>query len=183
MGAPSSTLIGPGAGFAMLPCVRRRYPFDTLHALRQRRVDRQAEVVGEQAARTARARRDEAHAEADRQSAERGIAESTQVEYDRLGDGQVRAGDLQVVGSWRRGAEAELKLKAERALSAREARAVEVAAEALARSKLEAASNEAKVIDTHRSDWHAERTAAEERSEEEAAAEQWTASHYPARRA
>ncbi len=167
----------------MLTPVRHRYPFDALHGLRQTRVDRQTEVVGEEAARTARARRDEARAEAERQSIEHGIASGARAEAERLGDGLMRVGDLQVVGDWQRGAEAELKLKAEREGLAREARVVQMAAEALARNELGVVSNELKAIDTHRSDWRAERAAARERSDEEAAAEQWTAGHYPARRA
>jgi hypothetical protein len=162
--------------------VRHRYPFDALHWLRHKRVDKQAAVVSESAARAAQAKLAEAHAEADRASTEQAIDELSRAERERLHEGLVRAGELATVGDWRKGAEAELKLKAEREQRARDARAVEVIAETQARRQLGTVSNEAKVIDTHRSDWQAERNAARERSEEEAAAEQWTASHYPPRR-
>ena len=162
--------------------MRHRYPFDALHWLRHKRVDQQAEVVGERAARVAQAKRDEARAEADRVSTEHAIDELSRTERERLNEGLVRAGELATVGDWRKGADAELKQKEEREQRARDARASEVIAEAQARHKLGAVSNDAKIIDTHRNDWRAERNAAVERSEEEAAAEQWTASHYPPRR-
>jgi hypothetical protein len=162
--------------------VRHRYPFDALHWLRHKRVDQQAAVVSESAARTAQAKRAEARAEADRASAAQAIDELSRAEQERLHDGLARAGELATVGDWRKGAHAELQLKAEREQRAREARAAEVIAETQARRQLGTASNEAKMIDTHRSDWQAERNAARERSEEEAAAEQWTARHYPPRR-
>jgi hypothetical protein len=162
--------------------VRHRYPFDALHWLRHKRVDEQAAVVSESAARTAQAKRAEARAEADRASTEQAIDELSRAEQERLREGLVRAGELATVGDWRKGADAELKLKAEREQQARAARAAEVVAETQARRELGSVSNEAKMIDTHRSDWRAERNAAQERSEEEAAAEQWTASHYPPRR-
>lgn len=168
--------------FATLSFVRHRYPFDALHWLRQKRVDRQATVVGERAALSAQAQRDEARAEAERRSAQQAIDELARSEHVRLNEGLVRAGELELVGDWRKGADAQLKLKAERERQAREVRVTEVAAEAQARRELGAVSNQAKIIDTHRTDWHAERNAARERSEEEAAAETWTASHFPARR-
>ncbi len=162
--------------------MRHRYPFDALHWLRQKRVDQQAAVVSERAARTAQAKRDEVRAGADRASTERAIDQLSHAEQVRLRDGLVRAGELATVGDWRKGADAELKLRAEREERAREARASEVIAETQARQKLGAVSNEAKIIDTHRGDWQAERNAARERSEEEAVLEQWTAANYPPRR-
>jgi hypothetical protein len=162
--------------------VRHPYPFDALHWLRQKRVDQQAAVVSESAARTAQAKRAEARAEADRASTEQAIDELSRAEQERLHEGLMRAGELATVGDWRKGADAELKLKAEREERARDARASEVVAETQARRQLGRVSNEAKIIDAHRSDWHAERNAARERSDEQAAAEQWTASHYPPRR-
>jgi hypothetical protein len=162
--------------------VRHRYPFDALHWLRHKRVDQQATVVSERAARSAQAKGDEARAEADRASTEHAIDELSRAEQARLSEGLVRAGELATVGDWRKGADAALKLKAEREECARQARVSEVVAETQARRQLGSVSNEAKIIDTHRGDWHAERNAARERSEEEAAAEQWTASHYPQRR-
>lgn len=162
--------------------MRHRYPFDALHWLRRERVDRQAAVVSESALRTAHARRDEARAEAERQSTERRFDEQSDTENARLSEGLVRAGELQVAAEWRKGAKAQLELKVEREHAARAARMTEAAAEVTARRELGSISNEAKVIDTHRTEWHAERDAARERADEEAAAEQWTASHYRARR-
>jgi hypothetical protein len=162
--------------------VRHRYPFDALHWLRHKRVDQQAAVVSESAARTAQAKRAEARAAADRASTERAIEALSRDEQERLSEGLVRAGELATVGDWRKGADADLKLKEEREQRARDARVAEVVAETQARRQLGTVSNEAKMIDTHRSDWQAERNAARECEEEEAAAEQWTASHYPPRR-
>ena len=162
--------------------MRHRYPFDALQWLRHQRVDRQAAQVSESAARVARAQGVEAQAAAARASAEQAIERTSQSEHERLNEGLVRAGELATASDWRKGADQELALKAQQEQRARELRVVEAAAEALARRQLGAVSNEAKMIDTHRSDWQAERNAAHERSEEEAAAEQWTASHYPSRR-
>ena len=134
------------------------------------------------AARTAQAARAELSASAERSRTEQAIAAVAGVEQARLSDGLMRAGELQVVEDWRKGADAELRAKAEREQRAREMHVEQVAAEVQARRQLGTASNEAKVIDTHRGDWRAERAAAQERSEEEAAAEQWTASHFPPRR-
>ncbi len=94
----------------------------------------------------------------------------------------MRAGDLQAVADWQKGAAAGLAAKAERERCAREVQASEAAAEAAARGVLATASNEAKMIDTHRDAFRAQRAAAQELSEEEAAGEQWTASHFPSRR-
>ncbi|MEO8906190.1 MAG: hypothetical protein ABI488_26645 [Polyangiaceae bacterium] len=162
--------------------MRHRYPFDALHWLRHKRVDQRAAVVTESAARTAQAAHAELCATAERASAERAIAVVACAERARLGDGLMRAGELRVVDDWRKGADAELRGKAEQEQRAREAHVSQAAAEVQARRDLGTASSEAKVIDTHRGSFRAERAAAEERSEEEAAAEQWTASHFPPRR-
>jgi hypothetical protein len=162
--------------------VRHRYPFDALHWLRHKQVDQQAAVVSDSAARAAQAARDEARAAAERRSLEHDIERLESAERERLSEGLVRAGELEVVSDWRKGADASLQLKAEREQLARAAHLGQVAVEAQARRQLGAVSNEAKMIDSHRDGWRAERNAADERSEEEATAEQWTASHYPPRR-
>ena len=162
--------------------MRHRYPFEALHWLRQQRVERQATVVGESAARTAEARREEARRELERRGSEQSMIETARAERARLDEGELRAGDLQVAGDWRKGAEAELQHRAERELRAREARVTQVAREADERRALGRASNQAKMIDTHRNAFRAELEAARERSDEEAATEQWTAARFPARR-
>ena len=161
--------------------MRHRYPFEALQWLRHQRVDREALQVSERAARTARARADEARAQAARRRTEQQISELSGAEAVRLGEGAVRAGDLARVDDWRKGAEAELQAKADGELRASEALRTEVAAETVARRALGSASSDAKMIDAHRVDWRAEREAAQERSEEEAAVEQWTAKRYPPR--
>ncbi len=172
----------PLRGFARLRAVRQRYPFEALHWLRQQRVDRQASVLGESAQRAARARREAARAEAARRSTEQNLLALSAAEQVRMDEGLVRAGDLELVADWQKGAAAELAAKAERERGAREAQAAEAAAEAAARRALASASNEAKMIDAHRDAFRAQRAAAQELSEEETAAEQWTARHFPARR-
>ncbi|MEO6599478.1 MAG: hypothetical protein ABIQ16_06365 [Polyangiaceae bacterium] len=162
--------------------VRHRYPFEALHGLRHLRVDRQAAAVSESAARTEQACREESRRELERQSSERLISETSQSERSRLEEGQLRAGDLQLAGDWRKGAEAEVRVKAELGQRAREARVAQAEIEAAERRALGTASNQAKTIDTHRVMFHAERDAARERSDDEAATEQWTASHFPQRR-
>ncbi len=159
-----------------------RYPFEALHWLRQQRVDRQATRVGESAARTTRARREEARCALERQSSEQSLSDTARAERTRLDEGELRAADLQIAGDWRQGAEAELRAKAEREQQARAARLAQAESEAAERRALGQASSQAKMIDTHRMAFHAEREAARERSEEEAATEQWTASRFPARR-
>ncbi|MEI9947636.1 MAG: hypothetical protein WDO74_01270 [Pseudomonadota bacterium] len=162
--------------------MRHRYPFEALYWLRQQRVDRQASALGESAQRAARARNDAARAEAARRSTEQDLLALSAAEQVRLDEGLVRAGDLEIVGDWHKGAAAELSAKAERERRAREAQALEAAAEVAARRALASASNEAKMIDAHRDAFRAQRAAAQELSEEEAAAEQWTARQFPARR-
>ena len=162
--------------------MRHRYPFDALHWLRHKRVDEQATVVSESAARTARAVREEARAAAARRAAALAMSEVAGTEQALLDEGQLRAGDLQVVGDWRKGADATLQAKADNEQRAREASAVEATREAAARRALGTASNEAKMIETHRATFQAELEAARERTEEEAATEQWTAARFPARR-
>ena len=162
--------------------VRHRYPFEALHWLRSQRVDRQAKLLGESAQRSARARSDAERAEAARRSTELGIQALATAERARLTEGLVRAGDLAVIADWQSGAARELAAKAEHEQRAREAQAKAAAAEVAARRALSSASNEAKMIDTHRDTFRAERAAEQERSEEEAANEQWTASHFSQRR-
>jgi hypothetical protein len=162
--------------------VRHRYPFEALHWLRSQRVDRQAKLLGESVQRTARARSDADRAEAVRRSTEHGIATLAAAEAARLDEGVVRAGDLAVAASWQLGAASELATKVEQERHAREARATAAAAEMEARRTLSAASNEAKMIDSHRDSFRAQRAAEQERAEEEIANEQWTASHFPPRR-
>ena len=162
--------------------MRFRYPFDALHWLRHKRVDDQAAVVGESVTRTARARAEEARAEAARRAAEQALTDVQSAEQVRLGEGALRAADLQAAGDWRKGAEAVVQAKAELEQQARETRLSEAANEAAARRALGAASNQAQMIDTHRGAFRAERAAARELREEEEAAEQWTASHFPPRR-
>jgi hypothetical protein len=162
--------------------VRHRYPFDALHWLRHQRVDRQAAVVSDSATRTLRARAEEARRELERQHSERMLTETAHAERTRLDEGQLRAGDLQTAGDWQKGATAELLAKAESERQAREARVAQAASEAAERRALGAASNQAKMIDTHRGAFRAELEAARERSAEEAATEQWTASRFPPRR-
>ncbi|MEO6600407.1 MAG: hypothetical protein ABIQ16_11075 [Polyangiaceae bacterium] len=162
--------------------MRHRYPFEALHWLRHQRVDRQAAAVSKSAARTAQARREEACRELERQSSERLIAETSQSERSRLEEGQLRAGDLQLAGDWRKGAEEEVRVKAELQQRARDSRVARAESEAAERRALGTASNQAKMIDTHRVTFRAQRDAARERSDEEAATEQWTASRFPPRR-
>jgi hypothetical protein len=163
--------------------VRHRYPFESLHWLRQQRVERQASVLGESAARSAQALRAAERAEAVRRSTEQKISGLSAAEQARLDAGLVRASDLAIVADWQKGAALELASKAENERSAREAQATEAAAEAAARRALSSASNEAKMIDTHRETFRAQRAGEQELSEEEAASEQWTASHFSSRRA
>jgi len=158
--------------------VRHRYPFEALHWLRQQRVDRQAGVLGESAARAARARNDADRAEAVRRNAEQKLLALSAAEQLRLDEGLVRAADLGIVADWQKGAAAELEGKAERERGAREKQASEAVAEAAARRALATASNEAKMIDAHREAFRAQRAAEQDISEEEAATEQWTASHF-----
>ncbi|MES1177395.1 MAG: hypothetical protein ABUL62_23945 [Myxococcales bacterium] len=162
--------------------MRHRYPFEALHWLRQQRVDQQAALVSESAARTERARREQARLELERQNSERLLSETAQAERSRLDEGELRAADLQLGGDWRKGAEAQVRAMAEQEQKAREARAAQAATEAAERRALGAASNQAKMIDTHRGAFRAERDAARERVDEEAATEQWTASRFPPRR-
>jgi hypothetical protein len=169
-------------GFARLSGVRHRYPFEALHWLRSQRVDRQAKLLGESVQRTTRARSDADRAEAARRSTEHGIETLAAAEQARLAEGVVRAGELSVVACWQSGATTELAVKAEQERRAREAQATAAAAEVEARRALSAASNEAKMIDTHRNTFRTLRAAEQERSEEEVANEQWTASHFSLRR-
>lgn len=162
--------------------MRGRYPFETLHWLRGQRVDRQAKVLGESTQRLARARKDAERAEAARRNTELRTNELAAAEQARLDEGLVRVGDLAIVAGWQHGAALELAAKAEQERRAGEARATATAAELEARRALSTASNEAKVIDTHRDNFRAQCVAEQERSEEEAASEQWTASHFSSRR-
>ncbi|MET0790689.1 MAG: hypothetical protein ABW061_04150 [Polyangiaceae bacterium] len=162
--------------------MRHRYPFEALHWLRHQRVDQQAKVVGESALRSARARAEEARRALERQNSERLMWETASAERSQLDEGQQRAADLQLAGEWRKGAEAEVRAKVEQEQRAREARLAQAAAEAAERRALGHASNQAKMIETHRGVFRAEREAARERSDEEAATEQWTASRFPPRR-
>lgn len=162
--------------------MRHRYPFEALHWLRSQRVERQARLLGESAQRTASARSDADRAEATRRSIEHGIETVAAAEQARLTEGGVRAGELSLVASWQAGAAAELALKAERERRAREAQAAAAAAEVEARRALSSASNQAKMIDTHRDTFRAQRAAEQERSDEETANEQWTARHFSPRR-
>jgi hypothetical protein len=162
--------------------VRHRYPFEALHWLRQQRVERQATVVSESAARTEQARREQARREVERQDSERQMSETAHAERSRLDEGQLRAADLQVGGDWRTGAETGVRAKAEQEQRAREIRAARAESEALERRALGTASNQAKVLDEHRDAFRAERDSARERADEEAATEQWTARRFPLRR-
>jgi predicted ribonuclease toxin of YeeF-YezG toxin-antitoxin module len=161
--------------------VRHRYPFEALQWLRRQRVDREAAVLSERAARSSLARAEELRAQAARQNAERQIHELSEAEQARLEEGAVRVGDLAQVGAWRIGADAQLRAKAAHEQRAAEAVRTEAAAEVAARRALGIASSEAELIDTHRVEWRAEREALRERAEEEASVEQWTAKRYPPR--
>jgi len=161
--------------------VRHRYPFETLHWLRQQRVERRAKELGESAQRTALARATADRAEAARLDTERQISNLSDAERARLEEGLVRASDLGIVADWQRGASADLATKAELERRAREAQATAAAAEANARRSLASAGNEAKIMDAHRDIFRAQRAAEQERAEEELATEQWTASHFPRR--
>ena len=161
--------------------MRSRYPFEALHWLRQQRVERQAVAVGESAARTAQAEREQVRRELERQSSERKMSDTAREERGRLDEGELRAADLQVGEDWRKGAAAELQGRLEQEARAREARQARAASEAVERRALADASNQSKMIDTHRDAFRAERAAARERSDEEAAAEQWTAARFPRR--
>ena len=130
---------------------------------------------------TARARVEEARARLARQSVEQNQRELARAEGARLEEGGVRAGDLAQLGDWQRGAEVELRARAEREQLAGAALRTELAAEVVARRALGAASTEAKLIDAHHVDWRAERATAQELADEEAAVEQWTAKSRPSR--
>jgi hypothetical protein len=179
---PQIAIYPSARGFARLSSVRHRYPFESLHWLRQQRVDRQASVLCESAERAARALRQAEHAHSIRLSAEQKIAGLSAVEQARLDDGLVRACELQIVADWQKGAAQELAAKAAQERCAREAQAAEAAAEAAARRALGTASNEANMIDAHRDAFRSQRAVEQELSDEEAASEQWTASRFSSRR-
>ena len=162
--------------------MRPRYPFDALHWLRQERVERQATLVTESAARAERARAEEVRAQAARHKTELAIEQLAEAELASLDEGQLRAGDLQVVADWRKGAAAELRNQTEIEQAAREARVREAAAELEARQALGSASSQAQMIDSHRSSFRSAQAARADRTDEEAAQEQWTARHFPPRR-
>jgi len=155
---------------------------EALHWLRSQRVEHRAKLLGESVQSTARARSEADRAEAARRRTEQGIETLAAAERARLAEGVVRAGELSMVAGWQAGAARELALKAEQELRAREAQANAAAAEVEARRALSTASNEAKIIETHRDTFQAQRAAEQERSEEEIANEQWTASHFSQRR-
>lgn len=162
--------------------MRHRYPFEALHWLRSQRVEREAKLLGERAQHSARARSDAERAEAARRSTEHAIETMAAAERARLNEGLVRAGDLAAVADWQSSAARELASKAEQERRAREEQATAVAAEVEARRVLCTASNEAKMMDTHRDAFRARCAAEQERLEEETANEQWTASHFSKRR-
>ena len=162
--------------------MRHRYPFEALHWLRQQRVDRKANVLGESVQRAARARSDAARAEAARRRAEQDHSSVAAAEQRRLAEGLVRAFDLNVVADWQKGAATELAAKSERERHAREVQASEAVAETRARSALASAKNDAKSSDAHRDAFRLQHAKAEQLAEEEAANEQWTASHFVSRR-
>ena len=162
--------------------MRHRYPFEALRWLRQQRADRQATVLGESARRAAQAQNEALRAEAARRNSEQNLSALSAAEQVRLDQGLVRAFDLKIVADWQKGAAVELAAKTERERLARETQASEAAAEAAARRALASASNEVKMMDTHRDAFRAQRAKAEELCEEEAAAEQWTGNHFPVRR-
>jgi len=138
--------------------------------------------VSESAARSAQARTEEARRELERRESERRLAETAHAELALLAEGQLRAVDLQAAGAWRQSAEAEVQARTDQEQQAREARVTSVAAEGAERRALGNFSNQAKLIDAHRSAFRAELEATREATAEEAAAEQWTARHFPARR-
>lgn len=162
--------------------MRFRYPLEALHWLRRQRVDQQAAVVGESAARTARAARVEAEAERARRATAQRIAETQGAERSLLEEGALRAADLQLAGAWQAGAEAELSTKREAEHQARAARLADSEAEAHERRALGQASNQAKLIDEHRKSRRAEHDASQDLRDEEAVTEQWTASRFPPQR-
>ena len=161
--------------------MRHRYPFEALEWLRKRRVEREALVVSERAARTERARAEESRARAARESAQHQLDAVAGAERGRVEQGGVRAGDLAQLGDWERGARAEVAVRAAHETRAHETHRTELSAELVARRALAIASNQADAIETHRAEWRAERVAAEEAAAEEAAEEQWTAKRYPPR--
>ena len=162
--------------------MRHRYPFESLHWLRQQRVDREASALCEGAERAAHALRQAELARAIRSSAAQRISRLAAAEQRRLDDGLVRACELQTVADWQKGAALELAAKTEQERCAREAQEKAAVAEASLRRALATASNEATIIDSHREAFRAQRAAEQELSEEEAASEQWTARHFSSRR-
>ena len=161
--------------------MQHRYPFQALHWLRHQRVDREAAQVSERAARTARARADEARATLARRGTEQHIAQLSQAEQGRLDQGAERAGELARAGDWRKGADADLEANAAREQLASETLRTELAAETVARRALGVASREAELVDAHGERWRTAPEASRERAEEEAAAEQWAAQRHRSR--
>ncbi len=149
----------------------RKYPLETVDALRKRSVDQKVERVADRVRVTAGAD-DRARRARDTERAHDAVVAAARAsERARLESGAARVADLLQEREWELGtAEVAARLAEESARATDAAKAAR-AAEDVARTELAAARGDARAVERHRGRWERARALQAERAEEEAAAD------------
>jgi hypothetical protein len=173
MRAARAEWLAAGA-YGMVRPVRRRYPLESLRAMRRDQVEQGKTQLGAERARVAQATCVREQARAARQEQATRAQEARQLEHQRLEHGKVRACDLEQAGHWEQGV--QTRARALREVEARAESAQRAAEQAAERARGELARAEAgtQAVERHRDRWRALEVKAEEISDEDQAQDRWT---------
>jgi hypothetical protein len=153
--------------------VVRRYPLESLAAVRQLSKERRALDLRRQARRAENAKAALASARAAHQQCLEAAATIEVRERARVTDGRARAGDLAATAAWRSAAEQQAADLAQQVRKAERQHSDESAAQDAARKALAAAEADAKATDQHRARWQSSTAARAQTCAEDEAAEVW----------
>ena len=143
--------------------MRRRYPFEALHGVRQERVEQRAVELSSQTRRREQASRERERAEQALRAEEWTLAEVARSERARLEQGVQRAADLQAELGFAQGAARRISERSAAEQAAREREKRESVAESRARGVLALADADSRAVEKHRERWQRARAAAAER--------------------
>jgi colicin import membrane protein len=149
--------------------VKRRYPLESLRAVKKQQLDRRALAVAEQTRRVEQAQKQRSILERERDAEESRARRIAAAERGRLEAGGARVADLASMHDWAASAAHRIAERRRAERSAGERETLERDAETSARAALAGADAEAKAVEKHRGHWHKERDAAAERAVEEEA--------------
>jgi hypothetical protein len=154
---------------------RQPYPLEALRQLRDDRVERQAQRLAAQVARSVAAAAQLSQREQARRDHERATESALRAERERLTEGGMSGADLRRLTEFEDASRVQARLLLDGEVEARQALSNERAEEQKLREQLANLEAEARLVRNHEASFHERNAELREKADEEAALEQWSA--------